>query len=83
MGRAFKVYQILTRHAVRQAKLKISENEKFKDAILELSLADMQGNINPSKLGQLLGKNANRVIGGYQLQPAKADGRNGWSVVKL
>ena len=69
--------------AVRQAKLKISENEKFKDAILELSLADMQGNINPSKLGQLLGKNANRVIGGYQLQPAKADGRNGWSVVKL
>lgn len=69
--------------AVRQAKLKISENEKFKDAILELSLADMQGNINPSKLGQLLGKNAKRVIGGYQLQPAKADGRNGWSVVKL
>ena len=53
------------------------------DAILELSSTDMQGNINPTRLGQLLGKNANRIIGGYQLQTARADGRNGWRVVKL
>ena len=69
--------------AVRQVVPKMSENEKFMDAILELSLADMQGKINPTRFGQLLGKNANRVIGGYQLQTARADGRNGWSVVKL
>ena len=69
--------------AVRQVVPKMSENEKFMDAILEFSLADMQGKINPTRFGQLLGKNANRIIGGYQLQTARADGRNGWSVVKL
>jgi len=30
-----------------------------------------------------LGKNSNRVIGRYQLKPAKADGRPGWSVERL
>ena len=68
---------------VRKAKTEISRNEKLLDAIPELYLEDMQGNINPTKLGQLLGKNANRIIGGYQLQPAKADGRKGWRVVRL
>ena len=47
---------------VRKAKTEIAKNEKLLDAIAELSLADMQGNINPTKLGQLLGKNANRDI---------------------
>ena len=61
----------------------MSKNEKFMDAILELSLEDMQGKINPTRFGQLLGKNANRIIGGYQLQTARADGRNGWRVVRL
>ena len=68
---------------VRKAKTEISRNEKLLDAIPELYLEDMQGNINPTRLGQLLGKNANRIIGGYQLQPANADGRKGWRVVRL
>ena len=69
--------------AVRKAKTEIARNEKLLDVISELYLEDMQGNINPTKLGQLLGKNSNRVIGRYQLKPAKADGRPGWSVEKL
>jgi hypothetical protein len=53
------------------------------DALLEFPIDDFRGELSPTKLGQLLGKNANRIIGGYQLQPVKADGRKGWRVVKL
>ena len=51
--------------------------------MLELSLENMNGEISSTKLGQLLGKNANRIVNGHQLQSAKADGRRGWRVVKL
>ena len=68
---------------MRKAKTEIAGNENLLDVISELYLEDMQGNINPTKLDQLLGKNSNRVIGRYQLKPAKADGRPGWSVERL
>ena len=68
---------------VRAAKTEISKNEKFLDTMLELSLLDMHGCVSSTKLGQLLGKNADRIVGSYRLQRVKADGRNGWSVMKL
>jgi len=68
---------------VRKAKEEATKNESLLDAMLEFQVDDGRGGLNPSKLGQLLGKNANKIVGGYQLQPAKADGRRGWRVVKL
>ncbi|MDB3929462.1 RepB family DNA primase [Paracoccaceae bacterium] len=68
---------------VRKAKQTSAENSSLMDALLEFPIDDFRGELSPTKLGQLLGKNANRIIGGYQLQPVKADGRKGWRVVKL
>lgn len=68
---------------VRAAKTQMSENEKSLDVMLELSLLDMHGCINSTKLGQLLGKNADRIVGPYRLQRVRVDGRNGWSVEKF
>jgi hypothetical protein len=36
--------------------------------------------INRSKLGWILKKNADRVVGGLQFQRAEADGRTAWRV---
>ena len=68
---------------VRKAKDEAVKNPSLLDAMLEFPIVDFRGELSPTKLGQLLGKNANRIVGGYQLQPAKADGRKGWRVVKL
>ena len=68
---------------LRKAREKSAENPNLLDAMLELLIDDFRGELSPTKLGQLLGKNANRIVGGYQLQPVKADGRKGWRVVKL
>jgi len=43
--------------------------------------AEERGEINRSKLGRLLKKNANRIVGGFKFQQAKADGRTAWRVV--
>ena len=68
---------------VRKSKEIAAGNSILMDAMLEFPIVDFRGELSPTKLGQLLGKNANRIVGGYQLQPAKADGRKGWRVVKL
>ena len=68
---------------VRKSKETAAGNSILMDAMLEFPIVDFRGELSPTKLGQLLGKNANRIVGGYQLQPAKADGRKGWRVVKL
>ncbi len=39
-----------------------------------------RGDINRSKLGWLLKKNANRIVGGLEFQQAEADGRTAWLV---
>lgn len=42
-----------------------------------------RGEINPSKLGWLLKKNANRIVGGLEFQRAEADGRTAWRVMTV
>ena len=42
-----------------------------------------RGEINRSKLGWVLKKNANRIVGGFEFQQAEADGRTAWRVVAV
>jgi hypothetical protein len=42
-----------------------------------------RGQINHSKLGWILRKNANRIVGGFEFQRAEADGRTAWRVVPV
>ncbi len=51
------------------------------DAIRALPVVE-RGEINHSKLGWWLGKHANRIVNGLELQEARADGRKGWRVVQ-
>lgn len=55
--------------------------DELNDAIRELPVED-RGDINPSKFGWYLKKNANRIVGNFELQQVKADGRNAWRVVR-
>lgn len=50
------------------------------DAMRELPVEE-RGEINRSKLGWLLKKNANRIVGGFEFQQAEAYGRTAWRVV--
>ncbi len=52
------------------------------DAMREFPVEE-RGEINRSKLGWLLKKNASRIVGGYEFQQAEADGRNAWRVVAV
>ena len=52
------------------------------DAMREFPVED-RGEINRSKLGWLLKKNANRIVGDFEFQKAEADGRTAWRVVKV
>jgi hypothetical protein len=52
------------------------------DAIRELPVEE-RGEINRSKLGWLLKKNANRIVGRFEFQQAEADGRTAWRVVAV
>jgi len=52
------------------------------DAIREFPLEE-RGEINRSRLGWLLRKNANRIVNGFQFQQAEADGRIAWRVVPI
>lgn len=52
------------------------------DAMREFPVEE-RGEINRSKLGWLLKKNANRIVGGFEFQKAKADGRLAWKVVEV
>lgn len=50
------------------------------DAIREFPIEE-KDSINRSKLGWLLKKNANRIVGGFVFQQSPADGRVAWRVV--
>ena len=50
------------------------------DAMKEFPVEERDG-INRSKLGWLLRKNANRIVGGFEFQQGEADGRKAWRVV--
>jgi hypothetical protein len=52
------------------------------DAMREFPVEE-RGEINRSKLGWLLKKNANRIVGGFEFQQAEADGRTAWRVVAV
>jgi hypothetical protein len=52
------------------------------DAMREFPVED-RGEINRSKLGWILKKNANRIVGGFEFQQAEADGRTAWRVVAV
>ncbi len=52
------------------------------DAMREFPVEE-RGEINRSKLGWLLKKNANRIVGGLEFQQGEADGRTAWRVVAV
>jgi hypothetical protein len=66
------------RKAVEEAKC----NQNLLDAMREFPVEE-RGEINRSKLGWLLKKNANRIVGGFEFQQAEADGRTAWRVVEV
>jgi hypothetical protein len=76
---AFGSVPTTVRTAIRDAML---EHQNLLDAIREFSVEE-RGEINPSKLGWVLKKNANRIIGGFEFQKAEADGRTAWRVVAV
>jgi hypothetical protein len=65
------------RKAVESA---IYNNPNLLDAMRECPVEE-RGEINRSKLGWLLKKNANRIVGGLEFQQAEADGRTASRVV--
>jgi hypothetical protein len=50
------------------------------DAMREFPVEE-RGEINPSKLGWLLKKNADRIVGHFKFEKTEADGRTAWHVV--
>ena len=66
---------------VRKAVEAASSN--LLDAMRELPVEERGGEINRSKLGWLLKKNANRIVGSFEFQQAEADGRTAWRVVEV
>ena len=58
----------------------VSGHPDLLDAIREFPVEE-RGEINRSKLGWLLKKNANRIVGGFEFKQGSADGRVAWRVV--
>ena len=56
-------------------------NADLMDAIKEFPVEERGGEINKSKFGWILKKNADRIINGLEFQRAEADGRTAWRVV--
>ena len=52
------------------------------DALHEFPIVE-RGTINRSKLGRMLKRNANRIVGNFELQKTTADGRTAWKVVQV
>ena len=65
---------------VRRAVERAAELPNLKDAMREFPVEE-RGEINPSRLGWLLKKNADRIVSGFKFQRGEADGRTAWSVV--
>ena len=74
---AFGSIPTTVRKAVETAHL---GNTNLLDAMREFPVEE-RGEINRSKLGWLLKKNANRIVGGLEFQQGEADGRTAWKVV--
>lgn len=76
---AFGSSPTTVRKAVDQA---IFKYPNLLDVMREFPVEE-RGEINRSKLGWLLKKNANRIVGGLEFQKAEADGRVAWRVVQI
>ncbi len=76
---AFGSSPTTVRKAVDWAK---SNKSHLLDAMREFPVEE-RGEINRSKLGWLLKKNANRIVGGFAFQQAEADGRTAWRVMAV
>ncbi len=76
---AFGSTATTVRKAVETA---IHNQPSLLDAMREFPVEE-RGEINRSKLGWLLKKNANRIVGGFEFQQAEADGRTAWRVVAV
>ena len=75
----FKSTPTTVRRAVERAK---SGNHYLLDALREFPIEE-RGEINHSKLGWILKKNANRIVGGFEFRKSEADGRTAWRVVEV
>jgi hypothetical protein len=69
-----------TATTVRKAVETANSYPNLLDAIREFPVEE-RGEINRSKLGWLLAKNADRIVGEFMFQRAEADGRTAWRVV--
>lgn len=68
---------------VRKAvEMAVHGSNDLLDAMREFPVEE-RGEINRSKLGWILKKNANRIVGGFEFQKAEADGRTAWQVVAV
>ena len=76
---AFGSTATTVRKAVETA---ICNQPNLLDAMREFPVEE-RGEINRSKLGWLLKKKANRIVGGYEFQQAEADGRTAWRVAAV
>ena len=76
---AFGSVATTVRKAVETA---IYNQPNLLDAMREFPVEE-RGEINRSKLGWLLKKNANRIVSGFEFQQAEADGRTAWRVVAV
>jgi hypothetical protein len=76
---AFSSSATTVRRAVDAAKY---NHPNLLDAMREFPVEE-RGEINRSKLGWILKKNANRIAGGYEFQQSEADGRTAWRVVAV
>ncbi len=76
---AFGSVATTVRKAVETA---IYNQPNLLDAMREFPVEE-RGEINRSKLGWLLKKNANRIVGGYEFHQAEADGRTAWRVMAV
>ena len=52
------------------------------DALRDLPVQE-RGEINRSKFGWLLKKNANRIVEGLEFQKSEADGRTAWRLMPI
>jgi hypothetical protein len=68
------------RHAVTRAVDK--GDLDLQDALFDLPVSE-RGNVNPSKLGWFMKKNAGRIVGDFLIEKAEADGRGAWRVVSV
>jgi hypothetical protein len=76
---AFRSVPTTVRKAVEKS---LHEHPDLLDALREFPVEE-RGGINHSKLGWILKKNANRIVGGMEFQRDEADGRTAWRVVSV